>query len=401
MAKNNASPRETAKPEEAAAVWVDIKALKPWDRNPRKNDKAVTKVAASMKRFGWGAPVLARLADGEIIAGHTRILAAESLGMTRVPVRYLDLDPADAHLLALADNKLNEIAEWDTAAVAAILSEYGLDDAAIAGWDSAELDKMAAEMLDTADGSGVEDVEPQVSKADELRQKWGVERGQMWALGEHRILCGSATDPADLALVDDGAPTLFFDPEWDAMPSMPARASTLAFCDGQRAADVIRLYGAPAWVFAWDCVSSWYTPNRPLRRMKLCLWYGDLTTYNPDGAHYGDAGEEREVFNTRGSYTFKPDPRGKHLSDVFSLPITKLHANSEHAHSKPIDWIRMLLGNCSSGDVFDPFLGSGTALIACEQLGRRCRAIEIDPGYVAVAIQRWADATGGTPVLLP
>ena len=67
--KNNASPRETAKPEEAAAVWVDIKALKPWDRNPRKNDKAVTKVAASMKRFGWGAPVLARLADGRLSPG--------------------------------------------------------------------------------------------------------------------------------------------------------------------------------------------------------------------------------------------------------------------------------------------------------------------------------------------
>lgn len=147
MAKPNASARPDPKIEEAAAVWVDIKDLKPWDRNPRKNDKAIAKVAASMKRFGWGAPILARTADREIIAGHTRILAAESIGMTRVPVRFLDLDPAEAHLLALADNKLNEIAEWDTAAVAAILSEYGLDDAALAGWDSAELDKMAAEMV--------------------------------------------------------------------------------------------------------------------------------------------------------------------------------------------------------------------------------------------------------------
>ena len=147
MAKPNASARPDPKSEEAAAVWVDLKDLKPWDRNPRKNDRAIAKVAASMKRFGWGAPILARTADREIIAGHTRILAAESLGMTRAPVRFLDLDPAEAHLLALADNKLNEIAEWDTAAVAAILSEYGLDDAALAGWDSAELDKMAAEMV--------------------------------------------------------------------------------------------------------------------------------------------------------------------------------------------------------------------------------------------------------------
>lgn len=153
MAKPNASTRPDPKIEEAAAVWVDIKDLKPWDRNPRKNDRAIAKVAASMKRFGWGAPILARTADREIIAGHTRILAAESLGMTRVPVRFLDLDPAEAHLLALADNKLNEIAEWDTAAVAAILSEYGLDDAALAGWDSAELDKMAVDIPDFLPGT--------------------------------------------------------------------------------------------------------------------------------------------------------------------------------------------------------------------------------------------------------
>jgi len=149
MAKSNVSapiaPQDTAHPE-PAAVWVDIKSLKPWDRNPRKNQPAIKPVADSIKRFGFGAPILARRADGEIIAGHTRILAAESLGLTRVPVRYLDLDPADAHLLALADNKLNEKAEWDDAEVARILSEYGLEDAALAGWDSAELDKMAADI---------------------------------------------------------------------------------------------------------------------------------------------------------------------------------------------------------------------------------------------------------------
>lgn len=380
--------------KELAAEWVPRTSLNPWGRNPRKNDPAVRRVADSIRAYGWGAPIVARLADRRIIAGHTRWKAAGVLGLESVPCRFVDVSESVADQMALADNKLGEIAEWDDVELLKILQEFTAEEVAVAGFGSEYLDRLIQE---ASPGTPVNDAEAQVGKAEELRQKWGVERGQLWALGEHRILCGSATDPADLARVDDGAPTLFFDPEWDAMPSMPARASTLAFCDGQRAADVIRLYGAPAWVFAWDCVSSWYTPNRPLRRMKLCLWYGDLTTYAPDGAHYGDAGEEREVFNSRGSYTFKPDPRGKHLSDVFSLPITKLHADSEHAHSKPLDWIRMLLGNCSSGDVLDPFLGSGTTLIACEQLGRRCRAIEIDPGYVAVAIQRWADATGNEP----
>lgn len=132
--------------EEAAAVWVPLSSLKAWAKNPRRNEAAVPQVVESIKRFGFAAPIVARQADGEIIAGHTRAKAAEVLGLDRVPVRFLDLDPADAHLLALADNKLNEKADWDAAGVASILSEYGLDDAALAGWDAAELDKLAGEL---------------------------------------------------------------------------------------------------------------------------------------------------------------------------------------------------------------------------------------------------------------
>lgn len=139
---------------EAAAVWVDRASLKPWARNPRKNDEAAKKVAESIKRFGFAAPIVARKADGEVIAGHTRLKAAEILGLPKVPVRFVDLDPAEAHLLALADNKLGEVADWDDAAVAAILSEYSLDDAELAGWDSKELDKLASEL--GADGESVE-----------------------------------------------------------------------------------------------------------------------------------------------------------------------------------------------------------------------------------------------------
>jgi len=127
---------------EAAAVWVDTKSLKPWVKNPRKNDAAVLRVADSIKRFGFGSPILARRADGEIIAGHTRLKAALSLGIDKVPVRYLDLDPADAHLLALADNKLGEIAEWDNELVAEILADYNTDDTGLAGWTDREVSEL-------------------------------------------------------------------------------------------------------------------------------------------------------------------------------------------------------------------------------------------------------------------
>lgn len=128
---------------EAAAEWVDLDSLTAWDKNPRKNDDAAKDVAKSIKRFGFAAPIVARKANREIIAGHTRAKAAQILGLKKVPVRFVDLDPAEAHLLALADNKLNEKAEWDDKLLGEVLSEFSLDDAALAGWDSKELDKMA------------------------------------------------------------------------------------------------------------------------------------------------------------------------------------------------------------------------------------------------------------------
>jgi len=136
----------SAEPDEAAAVWIERATLKPWPRNPRHNAEAVEKVAASIKRFGFGNPILARKADNEIIAGHTRVLAAELLGIEFVPVRFLDLDPADAHLLAIADNKLGEIAEWDDKEVVTIMAEYSAEDAALAGFEDDELDKLAKQV---------------------------------------------------------------------------------------------------------------------------------------------------------------------------------------------------------------------------------------------------------------
>ncbi len=139
--------------DEPAAVWVEIAKLVPWKRNPRKNDENVKRVMESIKRFGFSAPIVARLADGEVIAGHTRLKAAEALGMTSVPVRYLDLDPADAHLLALADNRLNELSPWDVPELQSLLGEYGLEGAALAGWSSEDIEKMAGELIDLSPGT--------------------------------------------------------------------------------------------------------------------------------------------------------------------------------------------------------------------------------------------------------
>lgn len=108
---------------EAAAIWTAIGKLKPWQANPRLNAKAVPAVAASIMRFGFGAPIIVREADMEVIAGHTRLAAAVLLGMTMVPVRWLDLPAGEAHAMALADNKIGELAEWEEKLLGDILAE--------------------------------------------------------------------------------------------------------------------------------------------------------------------------------------------------------------------------------------------------------------------------------------
>ena len=125
---------------EAAAQFVNIEDIKPHPDNPRFNDNAVEEVAGSIKRFGFASPIIVRLEDGVIIAGHTRYKAALSLGLSRVPVRYMDLDPVDAKLLMLADNKIGERADWDEDLLQELFEELKDEDLTGLGWDEDELD---------------------------------------------------------------------------------------------------------------------------------------------------------------------------------------------------------------------------------------------------------------------
>jgi len=137
--------------KKAAAVYADPSSLVPWGKNPRRNLTAIPKVVESIRRFGFGAPIVARKADRTVIAGHTRLAAALELGLTEVPVRFLDLSETEAQALALADNKLGEEAEWDETLLAEVLRDLeakGTDRSGL-GWSDDELDAL----LDEAAGS--------------------------------------------------------------------------------------------------------------------------------------------------------------------------------------------------------------------------------------------------------
>lgn len=131
-----------------AAVWIDTKDLVPWDRNPRHNDEAAEALAAFLRRKAeasgrpietyFGSPLVAQASSSRVIAGHTRLKAAIKIGLTRLPVRFLDVDDDEAQDLALADNKLGEIAEWDTSALEALVRDDHLDLSAL-GWSEQEM----------------------------------------------------------------------------------------------------------------------------------------------------------------------------------------------------------------------------------------------------------------------
>jgi ParB-like chromosome segregation protein Spo0J len=127
-----------------AAEMVDPGSLKPWPQNPRKNDgEPVERVMESIKRFGFAAPIVARLETREIIAGHTRWKAAIKLKLPEVPVRFLDLGEREARLLALTDNRLGELADWDVPDLVSALAAYDASEAMVAGWDDADLAALA------------------------------------------------------------------------------------------------------------------------------------------------------------------------------------------------------------------------------------------------------------------
>lgn len=176
---------------ESAAKWLSVESLAPWSENPRINDHAVSEVAASIKRFGFGAPIVARKADLMVIAGHTRLKAAKLLGLESVPVRLLDLDPVDSKLLALADNKLNERSEWNDDQLAKIMRDIDPDSLAGLGWTDEELQAiLESSLLAEPEAPNEEEPEPDFAIPEEPT----TQPGDVIKLGRHTLHCGDCIE---------------------------------------------------------------------------------------------------------------------------------------------------------------------------------------------------------------
>jgi DNA modification methylase len=198
----------------AAAYWTPISALEKWRKNPRRNDKAVPRVARSIRTFGFTAPVIVWQSRGRLVAGHARIAALESIlreeptfvprdapGVALVPTRFVEFtDEAEASAYAIADNKLSEIAEWDEVALAEVLAEIrALDEKLLleTGFDSAEIDRLIREASGTDTvGEDPGPTEPPLNPVSRL--------GQIYQLGPHRLMCGDSTKQDDVLLLMNG-----------------------------------------------------------------------------------------------------------------------------------------------------------------------------------------------------
>jgi hypothetical protein len=185
--------------QKLSVEWVATSRVYLSPSNPRVNDKAVEPVAASLRRFGWQQPIVAR-PTGEVIAGNTRLKAATKLGQTTVPVVWFDGTDLDATAYQIADNRTAEYAEWDDSALAKLLQDLRAEDALDGvGYTSSDIDELLREIAAGTPAENVNDPGPGDPSGAPITT-----RGELWLLGEHRLLCGDSTSAEDMARLLNG-----------------------------------------------------------------------------------------------------------------------------------------------------------------------------------------------------
>jgi DNA modification methylase len=402
--------------DDAAAVWVDVATLTPWVNNPRRNDHAVDSVAKSIERFGFAAPIIARKDNGEVIAGHTRLKAAIKLGLGKVPVRYLDLDEQEAHALAIADNKLNEIAEWDEESLSLILSDISEGGVSLdgIGFDDKEIQSVLVSAHQRRIGDPAADPGPQMELADELQRKWKTQSGQLWEISSntvsgmsHTIFCGDATkhDDVELLMSNENAMLCWTDPPWNI--NYGASGSS-GWRKQQRVIANDNLGDKfPAFCSSFsEEINNVLEPGAALYlAMAAQEWTVLHSVLHSAGFHWSSTiiwKKDRLVLSRKDYHTqFEPiwygwkdgAPRLCPVADRTQTDVWEIDRPSrsvEHPTMKPVELVARAIRNSSRPRdiVYDPFSGSGTTLVASEQTGRICRAMELEPKYVAVALER-------------
>lgn len=379
-----------------------ISDLKPYENNARTHDgNQIKQIAASIQEFGFTNPVLID-AENVIIAGHGRVLAAKSLDMENVPCLILDeLTDRQKRAYIIADNKLALNAGWNDELLAKELSrlkseDFDLD---LIGFSDEELNDIVIDFEDGGEGSNTDDDNvPEVDESEAI-----CKIGDLWQLGDHRLLCGDSTKKDDVDRLMDGekADMIFTDPPygvnyisrvdknkrkaWGSIKNDDLSGKELndflsssinqdimnidskyIWCNWQSVVDFIMAIGRPNNIIVWNKESiglgSGYRQQH-----EFCLFYGKI-----------DDNSESNVWNLKRDST----------------------SDYKHPTQKPVALCERAIKNSRPKKILDLFLGSGSTLIACEKTKRKCYGMELDPKYCDVIIKRWEEYTGKKAVKL-
>jgi DNA modification methylase len=415
---------------------VSIDDVKPYEQNPRVNDAAVDAVATSLREFGFRQPIVVDQ-NMVIICGHTRWKAARKLGLAKVPVHVAkDLSPEQVKAYRLADNKTGELAEWNMELLPIELKDLQAADfdLALLGFDADEL----AMILDPDGTQGLTDPDDVPAPPDAATTR----RGDLWLLGNHRLLCGDSASPADVDRLLDGATIQLVntDPPYNVGVASRSNNAIAASGDrpiGQQGMDRAIRSGTHATdkkLRAKDrsLVNDFISDEEFARLLRA--WFGNIRRVLEPGRsfyiwggysniwNYPNALKECELYFSQMIIWVKEHPvltrkdfMGNHewsfygwregaahkffgpanITDVWS--VKKVNPQSMvHLTEKPVELaVRAIQYSSLTGEnVLDLFGGSGSTLIACEQTGRKAFLMEIDPLYADVIVQRWEQFTG-------
>ena len=407
-----------------------IHKLRPNPRNARTHTKKqIRQLADSITRFGWTYPILAD-ENMVILGGHARYSAAQLLGYREVPIIIVSgLSDAEKRALTLADNKIAANAGWDRkllaeelGELATLLPEFGLD-LEITGFEPAEVDNLLGDLVD-----------PEIDPADELSapQDRAISRiGDLWELGPHRLLCSDAQSAAAYRLLmgDVSATMVFTDPPYNLpIKSVQGRGRIkhLDFAQGSGEMSPAQFTGFLRSSLAlaarhsvdgaihfvcidWRHVSDLLAAGEAVysELKNIVAW---VKTNAGQGSFYRSQHELICVFkNGEGPYQNNVElgRHGRNRANVWTYPgvntfrAGRLDDLSAHPTPKPVALVADAMRDCSRrGDVvLDPFMGSGTTILAAERVGRRAHGIELDPPYVDTAVRRWQAYTGKDAIL--
>jgi len=390
--------------------WPGSKFI-PYVRNPRKNDHVVDRMAASIQEFGLKVPLLVR-SNGEVVDGHLRLKAAHRLGLEEIPVILCDeWSSAQVKAFRLLVNRSANWAEWNPELLALELEElkdldFSLD---LTGFDPVELD----ELLFRDRQHGPDEAIP------EAPLKPVSEVGDLWVCGSHRVMCGDATSAEDVKqLLGSAKPELMvtdppygvaYDPVWRERAGLGRPRQTGVVANDHQS-DWSRAYR----LFSGDVAYVWHAGIHAaevatgLMTAGLCIraqliWAKQHFVLSRGDFHWQHEPCWYAVRDGKSSH-WCGDRTQSTLWQVANLnPLggNRDEGGTGHGTQKPIELMRRpILNHTQAGAVvYDPFLGSGTTLIAADLVERVCYGLEIDPRYVDLTVARWQQLTGQTAVL--